>query len=177
MLKYKAEIDSKEIEIEVHESLSYLDSEKIIGEALEFCFDGTGINSHLPEFAFETALVLQASNIDEFDEGKSVESMWNLINSTDLVEFIVKNVKYVNYSTMKKSFFAAYNEKLRVACNPWSSAAESLAELVQTMNSNQKAVSAADVEKLVQLSEAIANKDEGKIVDGILDFHEKNDNK
>ena len=45
------------------------------------------------------------------------------------------------------------------------------------MNSNQKAVSAADVEKLVQLSEAIANKDEGKIVDGILDFHEKNDNK
>lgn len=38
---------------------------------------------------------------------------------------------------------------------------------------DQSSLSKVDLEKLMQLSEVIANKDEGKIVDGILDFHEK----
>lgn len=60
-----------------------------------------------------------------------------------------------------------------MAYDPWSSAAKSLAELLNTINANQSSLSKVDLEKLMQLSEVIANKDEGKIVDGILDFHEK----
>ncbi len=174
MLKYKAEVDNKEIEMEIRDELTYSDVETIISTALEFCYDDNGgLIAHFAEFVLETFLVLQVSNAKELGLSNSVESMWKLINENDIVEFIVKSVRYVNYSAMKKAFFAAYNEKLRVAYDPWSSAAKSLAELLNTINANQSSLSKVDLEKLMQLSEVIANKDEGKIVDGILDFHEK----
>ena len=154
MLKYKAEVDNKEIEMEIRDELTYSDVETIISTALEFCYDDNGgLIAHFAEFVLETFLVLQVSNAKELGLSNSVESMWKLINENDIIEFIVKSVRYVNYSAMKKAF--------------------SLAELLNTINANQSSLSKVDLEKLMQLSEVIANKDEGKIVDGILDFHEK----
>lgn len=177
MTKYKAEIDNKEIEIEICDELSYLDAERIISTALAFCYDGADIIAHFAEFALEVALVLQASNVEALGLADSVESMWKLINENDIVEHIVKNVRFVNYGAMKKAFFSAYNERLRVAYNPWSAAAKSLTDLLGTMNANQTALAGVDINKIIAISESIANKDESKIVDGILDFHEKEDNK
>lgn len=108
MLKYKAEVDNKEIEMEIRDELTYSDVETIISTALEFCYDDNGsLIAHFAEFVLETFLVLQVSNAKELGLSNSVESMWKLINENDIIEFIVKSVRYVNYSAMKKAFFAA----------------------------------------------------------------------
>lgn len=177
MMKYIATVNNEDVEIEIHDKLSYSDVERIISTALGLCYDGTDVIAHFAEFALETALVLQVSNVDSLGLADSVESMWKLINENDIIEYIVKNVRFVSYGAIKKAFFSAYNEKLRIAYNPWSAAAESLAGLLNTMNANQASLAGVDINKLIAIGESIADKDESKIVDGILDFHEKEENK
>lgn len=178
MKNYKVKIDGKDYELKICDEVKYADTERIINDALDYCFTDGELISYSADFAIETALVLNTVTFGEFDgEAFNVEFFWKLINEYDIISEITKHVKNLHFGKIKKAFFNAYNEKMRVSLSPWSSAAVALTDLLKTFNSNQETLSKIDVDELMKISATIAQKDEGKIVDGILDFHEKTDKK
>lgn len=174
MKSHKIKVNDKDYELAICDKIGYTETQAILDDAIKLCFEGNEVLSYSADFAIDTALILNTVKFGEFDgEVFNAEFFWQLIHEFGIISVITESVKDLQYGKIKKAFFNIYNEKLRIALNPWSSAAIELIGLIKTLKSNQDAMADVDINKLMELSSAIADKSEEKIVDGILDFHEK----